>query len=236
MKLNARLRMIADSIPQCSTLADIGTDHAYIPIEAVTAGICKKALAADLRPGPLRIAQSNIKKYGLEDFIETRLGDGLWPIEVSECDVIVIAGMGGLLIKKILSDSFEKARISRKLLLQPNNAADALRKWLYENGFDITGEKLAEDAGKIYCMLEARWTGIITQKDDFTYYIGEKIFEANRQLLDKYLRKKLGELNKILWGRAQSDPDRVRRSDDETSIDTDTCRTIRDKLQAYLQR
>lgn len=235
MKLNERLRMIADSIPHCNILTDVGTDHAYIPIEAVTAGLCRRALAADLRPGPLRMAKSNISKYGLEELIETRLGDGLRPIDISECDVIVIAGMGGPLIKKILSDSYEKAKASRRLLLQPNNAADALRRWLYENGFGITGEKLTEDAGKIYCLIEAEWTGFNSRKDDFTYYIGEKVFEADKQLLEKYLRKKLGELNKILWGRAQAHPDKIRRLEDETSMDTDTCRAIRDRLQEYLQ-
>ncbi len=235
MKLNTRLRKIAESIPQCRVITDVGTDHAYIPIEAVTAGKCERALAADLRPGPLRVAVANIKKFGLEGNIETRLGDGLNPIDDSECDVIVIAGMGGPLIRKILSDSFEKAKKSHRLLLQPNNAVDALRRWLYENGFKIAAEKLIEDSGKLYCLMEAEWTGKNVKKDEFTYYIGEMVFKDNNHLLDKYLEKKLGELNRIIIGRSRSDPGKVRRLEDETSMDTQTCIEIRDKLQTLFQ-
>jgi tRNA (adenine22-N1)-methyltransferase len=235
MKLDARLRMIADSVPRCRILADVGTDHAYIPIAAVMTGSCGKALAADLRPGPLKSAQANIIKYGLGSFIETRLGDGLKPIDDTECDVIVIAGMGGPLIRKILSESYDKAKRANKLLLQPNNAADALRRWLYENGFDITGEKLCEEGRKLYCLMEAKWTGIADVKDEFAYYIGVKIFENNDLLLKKYLTKKLIELNKIILGRSRSDPVKIRRIEDETAMDTRTCIEIRDRLQAFLK-
>lgn len=235
MKLNGRLRLIAESIPHCSMLADIGTDHAYIPIYAVQQGKCERALAADLRPGPLRMAQANIGKHGLKDRIETRLGDGLEPIGAEECDVIVIAGMGGPLIKKILSDSFEKVQKARRLLLQANNAIDALRRWLYENGFEIFSEKLVEDAGKLYCLIEASWTGVRLVRDDFSCYIGEKVFSGNSTLLDRYLGKKLGELNTIISGRARSDPDKIRKIEEETSLDTETCIVIRDKLIEYMK-
>ena len=98
LKLNARLEMIAERIPKCRILADVGTDHAYIPIYAVKNGYCRKSLAVDLREGPLGMASANIKRYGLGEFIETRLGNGLEPITLDECDVVVIAGMGGSLI------------------------------------------------------------------------------------------------------------------------------------------
>ncbi len=234
MKLNGRLKLIAESIPQCTMLADIGTDHAYIPIHAVQQGICKRALAADLRQGPIRMAKANISKHGLEDVIETRLGDGLEPISAEECEIVVIAGMGGPLIKKILSDSLEKAQKARKLLLQPNNAADALRRWLYQNGFEICSEKLVEDSGKLYCMIETSWSGVRVYGDDFAFYIGEKVFNSNSGLLERYLEKKLVELNTIISGRARSAPDKIRRIEEDTSMDTETCINIRDRLAAYL--
>lgn len=235
MKLNGRLKLIAESIPHCSLLADIGTDHAYIPIHAVLNGKCERAVAADLRPGPLRMAQVNINRHGLQDNIETRLGDGLEPIRTEECEVVVIAGMGGALIKKILSDSMEKAQKALILLLQPNNAVEALRHWLYLNGFEICSEKLVEDSRKLYCLIEAGWTGVQEVKDDFCCYIGEKVFNGNDALLERYLRKKLGELNTIISGRARSDPDKIRRFEEETSMDTETCIAIRDRLLEYLE-
>jgi tRNA (adenine22-N1)-methyltransferase len=97
MKLNKRLMMIAGKIPKCHTLADIGTDHAYIPIYAVKNQLCEKALAADLREGPLKMALENIRRCGTADKIEIRLGNGLEPIIYNEIDVIVVAGMVDLL-------------------------------------------------------------------------------------------------------------------------------------------
>jgi tRNA (adenine22-N1)-methyltransferase len=235
MKLDGRLKLIVESIPQCSILADIGTDHAYIPIHAVRQGRCERAVAADLRKGPIRMAQANITRLGLQDVIETRLGDGLEPVGVGECDVIVIAGMGGPLIKRILSDSLEKAQKARKLLLQANNAVDALRRWLYQNGFEISSEKLAEDSGKLYCLIEAVWTGKSIFPGDFACYIGEKVFIGNDTLLESYLSKKLSELNTIITGRARSDPNKLRRIEEETSMDTETCTMIRDRLVKHLE-
>lgn len=235
MKLNGRLMMIADKIPQCRTLADVGTDHAYIPIYAVKNGICDKALAVDLKTGPLRMAYANIKRFGLEDNIETRLGNGLEPILYSECDVIVIAGMGGPLIKDILSTSVEKSQKAKLLLLQPNNAADALRKWLYESGFDIVEEMLALDAGKLYCLISAKWTGMTVMKDEFTYYIGEKLLGGNDPLLRSYLMKKLKELEVIITGRGRSVPDKNHEAAGMAGMNTATCIYIRNKLLEYLE-
>ncbi len=234
MKLNGRLKLIAASIPHCSILADIGTDHAYIPINAVLNGTCERALAADIRLGPLRMAQANIDRHGLQDCIETRLGDGLEPIRVEECGVIVIAGMGGSLIRKIMSDSLIKAQKARKLLLQANNAVEALRRWLFINGFEISSEKLVEDSGKLYCLIEAGWTGVPAIKDEYSCYIGDKVFNGNDALLERYLKKKLGELNTIISGRARSNPEKTRKNEEETSMDTENCIAIRDRLLDYL--
>ena len=236
MKLNNRLKIIAEKIPECDILADIGTDHGYIPIYAVKNHLCRKALAADLRPGPLKMAQRNIIRYGLEDQIEIRLGNGLEPIEYSESDIIVISGMGGQLIRDILSRSFEKAVHAKLLLLQPNNAVNALRKWIYENGFDIVDETLVLDSGKIYCLINCKWTGNKTSKDEFIYYIGEKLLTSNDPLLKSYLNKKLKELEVITEGRGRANPDKGRKSTGTYEIDTETCIFIRDRLKDELDR
>ncbi len=235
MKLNDRLKMIADKIPHCRTLIDVGTDHAYIPIYAMKNGLCEKALAVDLRAGPLKMAYDNIRRVQLENNIETRLGSGLEPILHEECDVIVIAGMGGNLIKKILLISFEKVQKAQLLLLQPNNAANVLRKWLYESGFEIVEETLVLDAGKLYCLMSAKWTGRIVEKGHFEYYIGEKLFTGNDPLLRRYLSKKLNELEVIIAGRDRSDPAKGREDKGMAGLDTATCIDIRNRLREYME-
>ncbi len=236
MELRGRLKAIADQIPQCNILTDIGTDHAYIPIYAVKNNLCKRALAADLRSGPLKMASANIQRYGLNDRIETRLGDGLEPIMLNECDIVTIAGMGGVLIRDILSTSLEKAQAAETLLLQPNNAVEVLRKWLYESGFDIMDEIIAFDAGKLYCIIKARWLNQPCMKDEFAYYIGEKIFEGNELYLRRYLLKKLKELEGIIEGRALSVTDERPEPVNGKVLDTQDCIIIRDKLIKYLKR
>ena len=236
MKLSGRLEAIAELIPKCGILSDIGTDHAYIPIFAVENKLCERALAADLRKGPLEMAEANIRKHSLESRIELRLGNGLEPVRPEECDVIVIAGMGGLLIRDILSAAPEKSNRAALLLLQPNNAVDALRKWLYENGYDILEEKLISDAGKLYCLIKSNWTGVPVSKDEFDIYIGEWIFEGNGELLGKYLHKKLKELEMIIEGRSRSDPEKKRYANEDSIMDTATCVTIRDRLADYLEK
>ena len=252
MKLNNRLMMITKQIPQCNILADIGTDHAFIPIYAVKHEICAKALAADLREGPLKIAHENIKKHKLENSIETRLGNGLQPISLFECDVIVIAGMGGQLIRDILAASLEKAHKAKMLILQPNNATDSLRRWLDGNGFHIIGETLALDAGKLYCIMKVKWTDTVVEKDDFAYYIGEKLLESRDPLLKRYLTKKLGEIEVIIEGRSKSKAagkcelenlgEKLGESEGSekletfqaSAIDIDYYRHIRDRIEKYM--
>lgn len=236
MELKGRLKAIAEQIPQCNILSDIGTDHAYIPIYAVTNSICNKSLAADLRPGPLKMASANIIKHGLNDRIETRLGNGLEPIMLDECDTIVIAGMGGVLIRDILSTSMEKAQAAETLLLQPNNAVEALRKWLYESGFEIMNEIIAFDMGKLYCIIKAQWTGKPCVKDQFAYLIGEKVFDGNQPYLRRYLLKKLRELDVIIEGRALSVNPQKHESGNNSGLETKDCLFIRDKLIEYLRR
>ena len=236
MKINDRLMMIANKIPYCRILTDVGTDHAYIPIYAVKQGLCFRALAVDLRRGPLKAAHANIKRHGLEKSIETRLGNGLESIMHSECDVIVIAGVGGLLISDILSVSVEKARKAQLLLLQPNSAIDVLRRWLYENGFEIVEETLKMDAGKIYCLVSAKWTDSAVKKDEFVYYFGEKLFAGNNPLLQKYLEIKLKELDKIIEGRSRSyQGGNCEAEFGIKGMDTATCVYLRNKLFDYLK-
>lgn len=153
-KMTPRLIMTAKLVERCVCAADIGTDHAYVPIYLVKKGICEKAVAADISSGPLEYAKKNVVQSGLSDKIELVLSDGLK--SVPQCEAYIIAGMGGELIcsilrgRKIGMDSF---------VLQPQRSFDTLRRFLAENGFEITREALSREGGRMYCALAARFTG-----------------------------------------------------------------------------
>ena len=147
--LTPRLEMILESITG-KTVADIGTDHAFLAIELSERG--KKVIATELSRGPLEAAMRNAKKFS--SAIELRAGSGLEPLAVGEAEEIVIAGMGGELIERIISDSAEKARHSR-LLLQPMNSQAELRLFLLENGFKIAAEELAAEGRRVYNLIIA---------------------------------------------------------------------------------
>ncbi len=119
MKLTQRLKTIADLVPNGGIIADIGTDHAYLPVYLIENKIVEKAIAADINVGPLKNAEKTIKSYRYDKYIETRLGSGLTPIKTNEADTVIIAGMGGLLIRDILKESIEVVRTVKTLFYSP---------------------------------------------------------------------------------------------------------------------
>ena len=155
LRPNGRLSLCADMVRGGSRLADIGTDHGYLPIALCLSGAFPSALACDINPLPLRSAQENIAKYGLSDRIQTRLSDGLKAVRPDEADDIVIAGMGGELIRDILAAAPWVKDETKKLILQPMTHHEDLVMWLVENGFAITEQKAALDEGKYYTAFSA---------------------------------------------------------------------------------
>ena len=150
MELTKRLLMVADLVPVSESIADIGTDHAYIPIYLFLKNKIKHAIASDIHKGPLTMAETHIKYYGLESHIEARLGAGLSALKKEECEGVVIAGMGGLMIRNILQESSTIANSLSWAVLQPMNHASDLRIWLTQNGWKIVKEKLAKEDKHIY--------------------------------------------------------------------------------------
>ena len=178
-------------------LADIGTDHGYLPIEAVTQGFCKRAIACDIRSGPLGMAEANIRAARLSSVIETRLGDGLKPLKCGEADSIVISGMGGTLIWKIINDN-EKAKAAKRLILQPQHDIEGLRKNLHSVGFEIFDEKLVFDS-RFYVILVVCYTGTITDWAEKEYFLGKHIEknEYRRQYFNELKKKLAGYIHRI---------------------------------------
>ena len=141
-------------MPQGAVLLDVGSDHAYLPIELVERDQIKSAIAGEVVEGPYQSAVKNVEAYGLKEKIQVRLANGLAAFEeADQVSVITIAGMGGRLIARILEEGLEKLGNVQRLILQPNNREDDLRIWLQENGFQIVAESILEEAGKFYEIL-----------------------------------------------------------------------------------
>ncbi|MDR1664352.1 MAG: class I SAM-dependent methyltransferase [Clostridiales bacterium] len=155
VKLSERLQAVLGFV-RGKTLADIGADHAYIPIAACQSGLCETAIACDIKPGPLGKAAENIKAYNLESRIQTRLGAGLTPLHTGEADCIVIAGMGGMNIIEILTASLETAKAAKRLVLQPQRDLPKVKAALSAMGFLIEDEKTAREGDRFYPVVAAR--------------------------------------------------------------------------------
>ncbi len=178
-------------------IADIGTDHAYIPIYLVENGISKSAVAGDVCEGPVNIAKANVEKNNLSDKIEVRLGSGLSVIEKGEVDTIIVAGMGGVLISEIIDADIEKAR-ECKLVLQPMNAQYDLRKYLIKNGFTITDEDLAVEGFKVYNIMNVKNGRQSDFDNDIEYHL-PKYLKSNKYYKELY-DKKHREFSKVVKG------------------------------------
>jgi len=172
--LSPRLKALAMEVPIGARLADIGTDHGLVPAYLAKNQIVAKAIATDISEGALQKAKDVIKLERFDDIIETRLGPGLEVIEPGEVDTIIIAGMGGKLITEILNDGKDVLRYSTRLILQPMNAQQLVRRWLIEQGYKITNERLVKDGKYIYEIIVAE-EGFQEKVDDIQYEIGFKL-------------------------------------------------------------
>lgn len=154
MELTPRLKAVAQQVPAGARFADIGTDHAYLPVWLLLNGVISHAIAADLREGPLERARQTAEHYGVTDQMSFRLCDGLSAITGEETDTIAIAGMGGDTIAMILEAAPWTKEPGKTLLLQPMTAFPELRGWLQANGFSIEKETVAREGKRLYSI----WT------------------------------------------------------------------------------
>lgn len=198
MNLSERLMHIIDFIPQSTCLADIGTDHGFIPIYAILNSITEYAIASDINPGPVKVAKKNITKHGLSDKIQTRIGPGLSTLKASEAETIVIAGMGGILIADIIEENIKIARSASTLILQPVQYPEVLRKYLLTSNFNIIDEDIVKDENKYYYIIKAISEPAKEYEKDAYYYTGKKLVEKGNPLLKEYLNYKISSIKSIL--------------------------------------
>lgn len=201
MKLSIRMNSIINFLETCGTVADIGTDHGFIPLEITKRGLAKKVIATDISGPSLKKTEELVKVYNLEAFIETRVGDGLTVIDEDEVDSIIIAGMGGVLISEIIDKSYEIAK-KAKLILQPMTAEAELKDYLINNNFTIVDEFLCLDANKFYQTIYAKYG---EAKKDFNKYISP--FWKRDSVYYSYLDNMIGKYKTIVNGLKISDKD-----------------------------
>ncbi len=170
--LDLRLRIAAELVRTGSRVADIGTDHAFLPVALVSEGTCPAAIASDIRVGPADNARRNVQAAGLAQAIDVRLGAGLHTVSPDEVDDIVIAGMGGETIAEILSEAPWVRHPRYRLILQPMTRAEKLRAYLFTAGFVIREERIAQVGRHWYTVLCAEYSGEVTPADEALCFVG----------------------------------------------------------------
>lgn len=189
MNLSLRLSTIMKKVPKGARIADIGTDHAYLPVALINEGRVNFAIACDINEKPLKNAEKTVRGAGMSDKISLRLSNGLEKVSKDEVDTVIIAGIGGEVISGIIERA-DWLKCNKLLILQPTTAPEALREYLANNGFFIESETAVEDANKVYTVMTVV-SGTETQKD-FAYYVTGKIDPrsvSGREYLNKQLRR-----------------------------------------------
>ena len=205
MEIGNRLTAVANLVPKNKRIADIGTDHAYLPVFLIEKGWIKGAIASDNKEGPCQAAQKTIAEHQLQAQIEVRCGDGLQTIKSGEVEVVVIAGMGGLTMLSILDQgaALLKSPTLLNLVLQPQTDSDEVRKWAEKNGWEICQEDLAQEGDKLYEMFRLKPNKHYVYPGP-SYEVGSLLVTGKHPLLKKRLEKLIKNHTASLRGMEQS--------------------------------
>lgn len=203
--LGGRLQLCASMVRPGAALADIGTDHAYLPIWLAKQGLVKRAIAADIRLGPLMKAEANIKRYRVKDIVSARLSNGLDAVFSTEADDIIIAGMGGEMIIQIISAAPWLKNEQKHLILQPMTSAEQLRVFLAEQSFAVLREQAVVEDGRAYSALLVQYSPEKVIVDDLYPHIGKLTAETQDNCA--YIRRRITNLEKKAGGLTLSGKD-----------------------------
>lgn len=231
MKLTDRLLKIANLVTKGKKIADIGTDHGYIPVYLLNKGYIDFAILADVNKGPLENAKSEVIHNNLTDKVDLRLGSGIEVLNENEVDEVIIAGMGGILISELLEAKKSVAHNLDKLILQPMQAQDELRKYLLNNGYEIIEEKLVNEDFRIYEIIVAKYTGKNTiLEDDIYYEVSKKLIENKDILLKEFLDKKINSYNTTLSKINNNNSEKLKEKIDNISLKIDKLIKIKNSI------
>lgn len=216
VRLSKRLQSVADFVDSCKVMADVGTDHGYIPVYLVGCQRVKRAIALDVNQGPLLRAEEHILQHGMKDRIEIRLSDGFAALRPGEAENIVIAGMGGALMMRILTQGEETARAAERLILQPQSEWMAFRKFLCESQYQITAEDMVYEDGKYYpVMAVSPGRPARENAGRIQWKYGPRLLEQRHPVLKQYLCKQQEQKRKILKNLEQNARQNVKERAEE---------------------
>lgn len=222
--LDARLKAIADFVRKDSFVCDVGTDHAYLPCYLLQKEITTKCVACDINEKPLKSAKEHIALYGFSNQIEIILSDGLTNVPSNKAEDIIIAGMGGELISKIiLAVDYTKDK-SKRFILQPMTNAPFLRESLYKNGFKISKEKAVIDENHFYTIMCVEYSGVIKNKDEVFLLLG-KMPEQKTKSSNEYIKKQYEKIVKIANGL------KISKNDNQKA---DYYQNLADEIEKYI--
>lgn len=230
MKLSRRLEAVASFVPEGSRVADIGTDHGYIPIALVERGICPSAIAMDIRSGPLERAGEHIRERGLTDQISTRLSDGLAELAIGEADAVVIAGMGGELVIHILEGGRHLWSDLQAFILSPQSELEKVRRYLEANGFHIQKEDMVWDEGKFYTVML-----VVREAKACWYRYGKYLIQQNHPVLRAFLEKEEQWVAEILGKLEGQDTPGARTAREGLLEELRQIKEAQDEMQGYYQ-
>jgi tRNA (adenine22-N1)-methyltransferase len=199
--ISNRLKILADYVKKEDIIGDVGTDHGFIPIYLIEKNIADKIIASDLNQGPLDNAKQELLSKNLLDRVDLRLGGGLEPYKPGEIDTVIIAGMGGKLIKTILVEGEQHIKYLNKLILQPMQGVYELRKWILDNGYKIVDEDLIYEHNIFYEVIVAIKGESQKYNDndlEFGYYMLKKNLEVSKAFLDMKIDKNETIVNDIV--------------------------------------
>ena len=204
IKLSPRLQMAADMVRTGVVAVDIGTDHAYIPVYLLQAGICPSAVAADLREGPLANARATVSAYGLEQNILLRLSDGFDNIGAGEGQDFILAGMGGTLIAELLGRTAWLKDSSKRLIIQPMTHAEDVREFLCKQGFEILFEQACFEEHRCYIAMCAQYKGVSPKPVSPAYYYVGELPSGKTEAFREYIKRQRLRLKKRADGLEKS--------------------------------
>ena len=210
LPISKRLLCCASMVQPGSRVADIGTDHGYLGIYLLQTGAARHVIACDLRKDPLENARRNAKLFGVDGKMELRLSDGLEKILPDEVDTVVMAGMGGDLIQKILSQCPWRKREGLQFILQPQSAGNVLRRWLCEDGFEIQREEPVQDGHFLYTVMELR-QGEPSPLTPGTEYASPALLASKSPLVGTYLARVENALQETVRGLTNAEKQRPER-------------------------
>ncbi len=230
MKLSKRLEMVASFVEKGSRIADIGTDHGYLPIALVERGLCPRAIAMDIGQGPLARAREHILACGMEDRIEMRLSDGLAELKLNEADTVVIAGMGGELVLHILEQGKALWESTGAFVLSPQSELDKVRNYLEKNGFFIAREAMVFEDGKFYTVMLVK-RGKMSIDCPAHYLYGKCLIEARDSVLVLYLEKEKARMQAILQDLEGQETKKAEKAREKLLCELRWIKEVQDEMQ-----